>query len=129
MDFLPTRTRICLDFDGVLSEYKGHKGVHHHGPPIPGTKKFLQDLKKANIEIVVLTTKDARGSIMEWFKKNKLPLPDAITDHKVPASAYVDDRAVYFDGNFTHLTKKLRTFRVHWKKNKPFENLGKKKKK
>jgi ribonucleotide monophosphatase NagD (HAD superfamily) len=127
MDFLPTRTRICLDFDGVLSEYHGnYRGPHIHGKPLPGVKRFLQKLKDADIEIVVLTTKDSHPSIRKWFKKYDLLLPDGITSHKVPASAYVDDRAVYFDGNFNHLTKKLGRFHVHWRNKRPFKMLGKK---
>ena len=117
------KTLICIDFDGVLAQYHGWKGMHHHGKPMPGLKRFLQKLIDADINFVVLTSKDSHKSIKRWFNKYGLPLPLKITSKKIPAAAYVDDRSVYFDGSFSNLLKSLAKFRVHWKRDRPLKNL------
>ena len=116
--------KICIDFDGVLAQYRGWKG-NHHGKPALGVKRFLKRLVAANIDFVVLTTRDSKKAILKWFKKHNLPLPLNITNKKIKATAYVDDRAVYFDGSFTNLIKKLSKFEVYWKKGMSLKSLSK----
>jgi ribonucleotide monophosphatase NagD (HAD superfamily) len=118
------RKRICIDFDGVLAKYRGvWKGEKHCGKPLPGVKQFLEKLAKADIDVIVLTSRDTRASIHKWFKAHDLPLPKEITNKKVKATAYIDDRAVHFDGNFKHLSDQLAKFKVYWTKERPFREL------
>ena len=118
------RKRICIDFDGVLAEYDGiWKGEKYHGKPLSGLKNFLKKLNNADIDFVVLTTRESKKFILNWFKKHNLPLPLNVTNKKIKATAYIDDRAVYFDGNFNNLIKSLRKFKVYWNNKKPFKIL------
>lgn len=120
------RRRICIDFDGVLATYTGWKGRHHHGKPISGAKKFLKKLEKANIDFIVHSTRgDEPAKLWKWFEHHHLPMPIQITHKKVIATVYVDDRAVYFSGDFEKLAKTLANFKVHWKKGKPLKALSK----
>jgi len=120
------RAKVCLDFDGVLATYDGKwKGEHYLGKPLPGLKKFLERLTNGDIDVIVLTTRKSKKLIFDWFKKNKLPPPSSITNKKIRADVYVDDHAVYFDGNFEHLIKTLAKFRVHYKKERPLKALSK----
>ena len=114
---------ICLDFDGVLAEYHGWEGPHHHGLPLPSAREFLERLRDAGVTVVVLTSREGSEEIKAWFKPHNLPMPSKVTNKKVPANAYVDDRAVHFDGDFSHLLKDLKKFKPHWKDQRPFEDL------
>ncbi|MEK6823244.1 MAG: hypothetical protein AABY13_05420 [Nanoarchaeota archaeon] len=114
---------VCIDFDGVLAEYHGYKGPHKHGVPLPGCREFLQRLVAAKIPFVVLTTRDEKKGILAWFKKHTLPMPKDVTNKKVIALAYIDDRAVHFDGDYKNLLRTLKKFHVHWKKPRPFKDL------
>ena len=117
------KKKICIDFDGVLSEYNGWKGSYHFGKPMKGVKEFLFSLEKSNISFVVLTTRKSKQGIKKWFNEYGLPLPEEITDRKIKAHAYIDDRAIAFDGDFSALTKKMKSFSVHWNDKKPFKEL------
>ncbi|MAF34524.1 hypothetical protein CMO91_01635 [Candidatus Woesearchaeota archaeon] len=116
-------TVLSLDFDGVLAEYHGYKGRGVFGKPMPGVKQFLERIKKAGIGFVVITTRKESKLVKEWFVKNDLPLPSKITNQKVSASAYVDDRGITFTGDFDKLVKDLRKFTVHWRDKKVFKDL------
>ncbi|MFH0977785.1 MAG: hypothetical protein V1837_00640 [Candidatus Woesearchaeota archaeon] len=113
---------VCIDFDGVIASYSGWKGSKHFGKPVRGIKEFLEDLQKTGLSFVVLTSR-APKTIKHYFKKYSIPAPDRVTNVKIPASVYIDDRCIRFDGNFSHLRKDLRTFRVHWKSKKSFDKL------
>jgi len=118
------RRTICIDLDGVLADWDGEwRGEQHQGKPLPGAKEFLEKLVAANIDFVVLTTRESKEQVLAWFKKHELPLPKDVTNRKIKATAYIDDRAVYFDGNFDHLLQSLEEFRVHWKEEKPLKSL------
>ena len=118
------RPSACIDFDGVLAEYHGWRGADYWGKPMPGVKLFLQRLVRANVSIIVYTTRTDKKAITAWFKKYKLPRPDAITHVKIPATIYIDDRAIQFDGDWTTFAKKLQRFTVYWKEQyQPFKNI------
>jgi adenylylsulfate kinase len=127
-EYSPNRRRkVCIDFDGVLAQYDGWRGKNHHGKPMPGVKKFLKRLGEAEIDFIVFTTRESKKKVINWFKKYNLPLPLDVTNKKIVAAAYVDDRAIYFDGNFNNLMGTLSKFKVHWGKEKPYKALTKKK--
>lgn len=47
---------VCVDLDGVLSEYKGWQGVEKIGPPIPGSQEFTRKLSLV-ADVVIFTTR------------------------------------------------------------------------
>ncbi|MEK6896037.1 MAG: hypothetical protein AABX12_01080 [Nanoarchaeota archaeon] len=112
---------LCLDFDGVLAEYDGYKGEEHLGKPLTGAKQFLEQLNSVNLKWVVFTTRP-RERIVKWFQEHQLPMPEGITHIKMPAPAYIDDRAIKFDGDFDKLIRDMKDFNVYWNKNKIFED-------
>ena len=99
---------IAIDFDGVI--HKNSKGFHDgtiYDDPIPGTKESLEFLSK-NFTIVISTCKaiperplinEKTGTelIWEWLKKYDLDkyISD-VTDKKIRASFYIDDKAIRF---------------------------------
>lgn len=51
------------------------------------------------------------GRLIEWLNNNGFPSMK-VTNRKVPAVAYIDDRAIQFNGNY----KKLKNFKPYWAK-------------
>lgn len=100
---------IAVDFDGVIHRYS--KGWHDgtcYDEPMPGAEEGLKKLMK-KYSVFIFSTRDSR-QIQDWmaqhmqiptviitsekFWNNQLAI--GITDRKLPAIAYVDDRAVRF---------------------------------
>jgi 5'(3')-deoxyribonucleotidase len=87
--------RICIDFDGVIHKYsKGWQGGKIYDDPMPGAKEALEKLQK-EYELVIFTTRKETSDVSMWMAKNGLPNL-AVTNEKLPAIAYIDDRAVRF---------------------------------
>lgn len=112
---------ICIDFDAVLNVYDGRKGEHHYDEPRKGAKEFLTKLKNAGLKFTVLTTRPA-DKVALWFKKYDFPEPEQITNQKIPAAVYIDDRALKFNGDYDKLLDELKNFNVFWKSKKIFED-------
>ncbi|MGD8189950.1 hypothetical protein ACQCN2_08205 [Brevibacillus ginsengisoli] len=105
------RPIIALDFDGVLAEYSGWQGEHHMGNPIPGALEFI-NANQSSYQFVIYTVRKPQR-IIEWLQKNAFPyIP--VTNTKPKASAYIDDRAIRFDGNWESVQTSL-PFQPWWK--------------
>jgi hypothetical protein len=109
------KKRICIDFDGVIHQYskKYHDGTIYDGP-MPGAKEFLMKMKQRGYGVVVYTARPydtityeiGIQRIKEWLDKWNIPYDD-VTGCKIPAIAYIDDRAVRFDGNWDFVEKEV----------------------
>ncbi len=100
---------IAVDFDGVVHRYvKGWHDGSIYDEPIEGAFESLRELMK-QYAVFILTTREAesvaawlnerggfevttRAPKRFWNKKGVL----LVTNHKLPAIAYIDDRAVRF---------------------------------
>lgn len=104
----PTRTRVCVDLDGVLATYDKWKGVDHIGKPIEGALEFARKLAKIS-DITIFTSRCAqdvlegsritpgqlRIKVIEWLEKHGFPYTDVyIGQGKPRAAAFIDDRGV-----------------------------------
>lgn len=108
---------ICVDFDGVLAIYDGWKGPEHLGEMREGADDFIKMLNyNLGYTVVIHTTRDP-DAVWRWLVKNCLAhLVYGVTKEKVPALAYVDDRAICFRGNFDETLHVIRSFTPYWKK-------------
>jgi ribonucleotide monophosphatase NagD (HAD superfamily) len=87
--------RVCVDFDGVIHKYsKGYQDGSIYDEPMEGAKESLERLSKEGYEVVIFTTR-TRGKISDWLEKHEIPY-DMVTREKLPAMAYIDDRAIRF---------------------------------
>lgn len=104
---------VALDFDGVIHKYsKGWLDGSIYDEPIPGAVEAVQELMK-HFAVFIHTTRDP-AQVAAWLSDlgfytlidvegpnhrrqfwNELGIL-LITDRKLPAVAYVDDRAVTF---------------------------------
>lgn len=89
---------VAIDFDGVIHSYtSGWTGYEPLDDPEPGAKEFVYDLLAQGYIVVVMS---ARAHCPEgvlateaWLERHGFP-ELRVTNEKVMAIAYIDDRAV-----------------------------------
>lgn len=110
---------ICVDFNGVLDTYAGFVPGYMY-PPRPGVDKFLAELSR-DYDVIILTASNALDVYL-WLERHNLKqYVKRVTREKVPAIAYIDDRAITFNGNFNTVLDTLRNFRCFWEDDEHIE--------
>lgn len=97
---------LAIDFDGTVHKYS--KGWHDgtcYDEPMPGAIDALLNFINRGYKVVIFTARPVEP-VREWFAKywtNKFyPCPE-ITNTKPAAIAYIDDRAVKFNGDWAEM--------------------------
>jgi len=111
------KPRIMIDLDGVIHRYsKGfHNGTLYDGV-MPGAKEFIDSMKDM-YEIVIFTARISKSpnrfaprtkvkEVKEWLDKHDIYYDD-ITSDKLPAIAYIDDRAIEFRGDWNYVRERF----------------------
>lgn len=107
---------LVFDFDGVIHKYdSGWKGVDIiPDEPVDGIRELIGNLRK-DYNITVVSSRCSRKegvvAVQKWLKENNI-IVDEVTAIKVPAIAYIDDRAINFDGNSEELRNKIKNFKT-----------------
>lgn len=109
----------CIDFDGVINDYQGWKGVDVFEHPVPGAAEALSYLRdKLGWYIIIHTTRVASEALESWLCRHDISY-DTINQMKPgaqdnphnagkpPADIYIDDRGFRFNGNWPETIKKL----------------------
>ena len=103
---------VCVDFDGVIHNYsKGWQDGSIYDEPVTGAIEALKDLM-TQYAVVIFTTRRDTIAVGQWLQKHGLDVPFEyggeayefwnrrnailITNRKLPAVAYIDDRAIRF---------------------------------
>lgn len=103
---------VAVDFDGVLNTYTGWVGEDVLFDPRPGCEAFLRDLAR-HYRVVVHTTREP-WRVRGWLADHRLAAyVTDITQTKPRAVAYIDDRAVRFDGDYDAALNAV-TAPTHW---------------
>lgn len=119
---MPYKPTILIDFDGVLSDYKGWQGSEAEpGPPLPNARAACFSLAK-NYKLVCFTTR-TRLQVEPWLAKYGFSCIEAITSIKIPAYLQIDDRAIEFRGWTDQLLQRAKSFKTHWEEKEPLEGL------
>ena len=125
---------ICVDFDGVIHSYtSGWKGADViPDPPVEGAIEGLYRLTAdPEIDVAIHSSRSAQPGGIEAMKvwldhwdgifckdvPPKLVALDLVRFpvDKPPAMAYVDDRGINFDGDWSKITTELKDF-TPWNK-------------
>lgn len=100
---------VCIDFDGTLYPFAP---LFSRARPNPGAVAAMKALKAAGFKIIIFTSRMSPtwtfsehesltgqyNYIQDILLRDGIPF-DEITSEKVPAVAYVDDRAVIYHGS------------------------------
>ncbi len=109
---------ICVDLNGTLDTYTGWRGADYWYPPRSGADRFLRELRQRGYEVVVFTTRDP-AAVWEWLRQYGLAQHVSdVTNVKVRAIAYVDDRAIPFRGDYDETLREIEAFRPYWQKHR-----------
>lgn len=105
---------VAVDLDGVLHAYHGWKGPDVMNGLNPGARDFLEALAKGGYTVVVYTSRPVEY-VRPWLEEHDLAdLVADVTNIKPPAVAYIDDRAIRFNGDFDQALEDL-ALPVWWK--------------
>ena len=111
---IPTTTeqfykRICIDFDGVVVDYARYPQI---GDVIYESIAVIRELLQSGHEVWIFSARPAE-QIWHWFFSTPF-LEDIVknpnfhvTNTKVPAPVYIDDRAIRFEGNWDKVLAQL----------------------
>ena len=114
LDASDNRPVVCVDLDGVLNLFDEYRGPEYFHPPRAGAREFLLALRNSGYRVVVFTVRWHEW-VRAWLQQHGLAdCVDDVTDRKPPAHAYLDDRAVCFDGDFGAALQRIREFRPFW---------------
>lgn len=99
-----------MDFDGVLNEYNGYE-EGNLGEPLSASKEFIRQLRK-KYKVVILTSRP-KEQVIDWLNDNGFPSME-VTNRKIPAVAYIDDRAIQFKGSYIQTIYEAINFKPYW---------------
>jgi len=111
---------VVFDFDGVIHSYtSGWQGEYViPDPPVPGIRDSIQEIRNAGFKVVVVSARcvypNGEEVIEEYLQKHCICVDDIMAE-KPPAIAYIDDRAICFDGHPETLLGKIQVFKP-WNK-------------
>ena len=106
---------ILIDLDGVLNNYTYFD--ENFIPPIKdGAKEFLKNIyNNDEYELILFTTRNLLLA-SKWLIENDIDkFFKDITNIKLPAYMYIDDRAIQFNGDYIKLFNDINNFKVYWR--------------
>lgn len=109
---------IAVDFDGVIADYDGWRGLGVLGTPRQDVLAALTTLRSEGWKIVVYTTRGQK-EIAGYMAQNGIPHDEinCNSDYRTKgakpvADVYWDDRAVRYSGDARKDLEKIRNFRT-----------------
>jgi len=105
---------ILIDLDGVLNQYE--KYDENFIPPVRnGAREFLEQLSNDETELYLFTSRNLLLT-SKWLIENNLDkyFKD-VTNVKIPAYLYIDDRCVCFNGNYKKTLNEIKSFKIYSK--------------
>jgi len=95
---LDKKKTVSIDFDGVIHKYsKGFQGLDNaYDPPMEGAKESMEKLLDEGFVIKILSSRP-KEVIYPWLDKYGMShIVDEVSNHKFPATIYIDDRGFHF---------------------------------
>jgi len=87
---------LAIDFDGVIHKYsKGYYDGTIYDEPMEGAIETLKCLSE-EYNLVIFTARPNKEDIKGWLEKYGFDIDIEVTDKKIPAQVYIDDRGLRF---------------------------------
>lgn len=113
---------VCVDLNGVLDIPSRWNGKVEKYPVAPGASLFLFRLRLHFNTVVVFTATMPVEFAIEWLEEHDLlKYVHFVTNHKIPAAVYIDDKAVCHYGNFDDTLQRAIRHVPHWQNHKRLE--------
>ncbi len=112
-----TARTIMVDLDGVLNKFIGWTGVYEQYEITGGALEFVTKLADAGWRVIIFTARPDEDllNVYTWAEENGLfPAVHSITNKKLPAAHYIDDRAIRFDGDYNTILQSIKFSKPHW---------------
>lgn len=102
---------ICVDFDGVIAEFADD--INNFGRLIPGAPEAICELQALGYRIIIHTARPShqkhKEQLAAYLQMHGVPFDEINTNshcaweaEKPVADLYIDDRALRFEGDWTH---------------------------
>jgi len=110
---------VCIDLDGTIAHYKEWQGEEIFGDPVEGVQAGLEKLRENGWKIIIYTTRSNQTLIAGYLNQNSIPFdyinfnpdqPKNAIGGKPYADAYVDDRGIQFNGNWSETVNEVLHF-------------------
>jgi adenylylsulfate kinase len=112
------RPTLAVDFDGVIAEYDGWKGVDAAGKPRQDVLESLRTLRDEGWKIIVHSTRSSE-QLVPYLTDNCVPFDEVNQNSdyrtgstKPVATVYWDDRALRYSGDARKDLALIRAFRT-----------------
>lgn len=116
---------LVYDFNGVIDLYQGWKGHGYHWPINPDAGLFMAEMKRLGYRNVIQTAANLNDVTLQLDNAKLTEYVSLVTSRKVPAIAYLDDRAILFNGKFdSKLVERIVNFRTWWENGEYHEAKG-----
>lgn len=108
---------IGLDLDGTLNEFQGWPGYVRNYDPLEGVENFLAQLTVRFPTIAIITATRPIERVAAWLEQYNLDrYIDFISNVKLPCALYLDDKGLYFTGDYNEALESIDIFKPHWEK-------------
>lgn len=100
---------IAVDLNGTILAASGPRSVAEFGQPNPGAKEVLERLRLEGYTIIIHSVWGNKKEIADYLASYEIPYDHINWNPKQPvgtnigkplAEAYIDDRAIHFNGNW-----------------------------
>lgn len=124
-----TQKVLAVDFDGVIMKqcvWKGKEDTRGEPQSLIQMRVELEELREAGWKIIIWSARSQTNLIRRWIieyevddlfdfiNENPFAPPNLQSARKIPATAYLDDRSIVFDGMWGAMAKKIKNFKPHW---------------
>ena len=108
---------VVFDFDGVIHSF--FTPFQENGiipdKPVEGIREEIQRIRKAGYKVIVVSARMSTvvgyNAIVQYLKDNNIEV-DGVMREKPPAIAYIDDRAIRFNGKSEGLLENIQNLKV-----------------
>jgi len=123
---------VAVDLDGTITRYQGFVSDEHIDDPVEleVIRLELEKMRCAGWYIIIWTTRRNEDAVRAYLAKHDIPF-DEINNNsawafaegmrKIPATVYIDDRGITFNGMWEGMADKVIAFKTWWEREKEIE--------